>query len=208
MSAKRVFDLTTVFLTAPLWLPIIFLVAFLNMIANSGRVFYTQERGGYRNSTFKILKFSTMTNELDEKGVLLPDAKRITPLGSFLRSSSLDELPSLFNVISGDLSLVGPRPLIAEYLPLYDACQKRRHEVRPGVTGLAQVKGRNAISWEEKFRFDIWYVDNHTFWLDIKIILLTVKKIFIREGISESDNVTATKFTGGASQRESESAGN
>ena len=143
-----------------------------------------------------MYKFRTMTSALNEKGELLPDAMRLTPLGAFLRKTSLDELPELWNVIKGDMSLVGPRPLLMEYLPLYDDKQLRRHDVRPGITGWAQVNGRNAISWEEKFKLDVWYVDHQSFWLDIKILFLTVLKVFKREGISQVGQATMERFKG------------
>ena len=159
-------------------------------------VFFTQVRPGMHGKPFKMVKFRSMTSERGTDGELLPDAVRLTPFGRFLRSTSLDELPELWNVLKGDMSLVGPRPLLMEYLPLYSPEQARRHEVRPGVTGWAQINGRNALSWEEKFRLDVWYVDNRSFWLDLKILALTVKKVFVREGISAAGEVTAAKFTG------------
>ena len=159
-------------------------------------VFFTQVRPGMHGKPFKMVKFRSMTSERGTDGELLPDAVRLTPFGRFLRSTSLDELPELWNVLKGDMSLVGPRPLLMEYLPLYSPEQARRHEVRPGVTGWAQINGRNALSWEEKFRLDVWYVDNQSFWLDLKILALTVKKVFVREGISAAGEVTAAKFTG------------
>ena len=159
-------------------------------------VFFTQVRPGMHGKPFKMVKFRSMTSERGADGELLPDAVRLTPFGRFLRATSLDELPELWNVLKGDMSLVGPRPLLMEYLPLYSPEQARRHEVRPGVTGWAQINGRNALSWEEKFRLDVWYVDNQSFWLDLKILALTVKKVFVREGISAAGEVTAAKFTG------------
>jgi len=145
-----------------------------------------------------MVKFRTMTNARDTNGQLLPDAERLTPFGRFLRSSSLDELPELWNVLKGEMSLVGPRPLLMEYLPLYSAEQARRHDVRPGITGWAQVNGRNALSWEEKFKLDVWYVDNRTLWLDIKILWLTVRKVLMRDGISAAGEATMSRFTGSA----------
>ena len=145
---------------------------------------------------FRMLKFRTMKDAFDSQGNLLPDSERLTPLGQFLRSSSLDELPELWNVLKGDMSLVGPRPLLMEYLPLYSPEQYRRHEVRPGVTGWAQVNGRNTLSWEDKFALDVWYVDNRSLWLDIKILFLTVKKVVVRDGISADGEATMPKFTG------------
>lgn len=159
-------------------------------------VFFTQKRPGLNGRVFKMYKFRTMQDIKDINGNLLPDEERMTKLGSFLRSSSLDELPGLLNVIKGDMSLVGPRPLLVQYLPLYNKRQSRRHDVRPGITGWAQVNGRNAISWEEKFELDIWYVENQSLLLDLKVLLLTVKKVFFREGISAEGHVTVEPFKG------------
>ena len=159
-------------------------------------VLFRQTRPGLHGKPFQMVKFRTMRDAIGPDGQPLPDSERMTPFGSFLRSASLDELPELWNVLKGDMSLVGPRPLLMEYLPLYSPEQARRHEVRPGVTGWAQINGRNALSWEEKFRLDVWYVDNQSFWLDLKILALTVKKVFVREGISAAGEVTAAKFTG------------
>ena len=159
-------------------------------------VFFTQVRPGMHGKPFKMVKFRSMTSERGTDGELLPDAERLTPFGRFLRSTSLDELPELWNVLKGDMSLVGPRPLLMEYLPLYSPEQARRHEVRPGITGWAQVNGRNAIGWEEKFRLDVWYVDHRSLWLDIKILWLTVKKVLVREGISADGEATMGRFTG------------
>ena len=158
-------------------------------------VFFTQVRPGMHGKPFKMVKFRSMTSERGADGELLPDAVRLTPFGRFLRSTSLDELPELWNVLKGDMSLVGPRPLLMEYLPLYSPEQARRHEVRPGVTGWAQVNGRNALSWDEKFKLDVWYVDNQSFWLDLKILLMTVKKVLARDGISAAGEVTMPRFT-------------
>ena len=159
-------------------------------------VLFRQSRPGRHGIPFELLKFRTMTNELGPDGQLLPDALRLTHFGRFLRATSLDELPELWNVLKGDMSLVGPRPLLIEYLPLYTAEQTRRHEVRPGITGWAQVKGRNAISWEEKFKLDVWYVDNHSLFLDINILALTVKQVFLRHGVSAPGEATMSKFKG------------
>lgn len=159
-------------------------------------VLFRQIRPGLHGRPFEMVKFRTMTAEMDSTGVLLPDSARLTPFGRWLRSTSLDELPELWNVLKGDMSLVGPRPLLMEYLPLYTPEQARRHEVRPGITGWAQVNGRNAISWEEKFALDVWYVDNRTIWLDIKIILMTVKKVLVRDGVSANGEATMSKFQG------------
>lgn len=161
-------------------------------------VLFRQVRPGLHGRPFEMLKFRTMTDARDAQGVLLPDALRLTPLGRWLRATSLDELPELWNVLKGDMSLVGPRPLLIEYLPLYSAEQARRHEVRPGITGWAQVNGRNAVSWEDKFRMDVWYVDHRSIWLDIKILWLTVHKVLAREGISAANEATTSKFTGGS----------
>ena len=162
-------------------------------------VFFTQVRPGMHGKPFKMVKFRSMTSERGTDGELLPDAERLTPFGRFLRSTSLDELPELWNVLKGDMSLVGPRPLLMEYLPLYSPEQARRHEVRPGITGWAQVNGRNAISWEDKFKLDVWYVDHCSLWLDIRILWLTVKKVLVREGISAAGEATMGKFTGSKS---------
>lgn len=165
--------------------------------ANLGSpVFFRQVRPGMGGKPFTMVKFRTMKDAVDAHGRTLPDAERLTRFGQFLRSTSLDELPELWNVLRGEMSLVGPRPLLMEYLPLYTPEQARRHEVRPGITGWAQINGRNAISWEEKFALDLWYVDNRAFWLDIKILLLTLKKVFVREGISQEGQATAEKFGG------------
>ena len=159
-------------------------------------VFFTQVRPGMHGKPFKMVKFRSMTSERGPDGELLPDAVRLTPFGRFLRSTSLDERPELWNVLKGDMSLVGPRPLLMEYLPLYSPEQARRHEVRPGITGWAQVNGRNAIAWEDKFKLDVWYVDHCSLWLDIKILWLTVKKVLVREGISAAGEATMPRFTG------------
>ena len=159
-------------------------------------ILFKQTRPGLNGKLFEIVKFRTMRNAVDVNGNLLPDAERITPFGIFLRSTSLDELPGLWNVLKGEMSLVGPRPLLVEYLPLYSIEQARRHNVRPGVTGWAQVNGRNAISWEDKFKLDVWYVDNQSFWLDIKILWLTVRKVLVKDGISANGEVTMSKFMG------------
>ena len=184
---------TVVFLIlSPLFL---FLVIRLT-IANAGKPFFFQLRPGKNGKIFKVVKFKTMNDKKDKDGNLLPDADRITPLGSFIRRSSLDELPQMINVIKGDMSFVGPRPLLVEYLPRYSETQKRRHEVKPGITGWAQVNGRNAISWKQKFEYDVWYVDNISFLLDFKILLKTVQKVFKSEGISSATSATMEKFMG------------
>lgn len=160
-------------------------------------VFFTQERPGQYGKPFRMIKFRTMTDAKDADGKLLPDEVRLTKFGQFIRSTSLDELPELWNVLKGEMSLVGPRPLLMEYLPLYSAEQARRHEMRPGITGWAQVNGRNAISWEERFKLDVWYVDHQSFLLDCRIVLLTIQKVFVREGISAEGEATMPRFTGG-----------
>jgi lipopolysaccharide/colanic/teichoic acid biosynthesis glycosyltransferase len=162
-------------------------------------VLFRQMRPGLDGEIFEMVKFRTMTSERGDDGELLPDSKRLTPFGKFLRSSSLDELPELWCVLKGDMSLVGPRPLLPEYLPLYSAAQARRHTVRPGITGWAQINGRNALSWDEKFKLDTWYVDNQSLWLDVKIIALTLRKVVVREGISAQGEATMPKFTGSES---------
>jgi lipopolysaccharide/colanic/teichoic acid biosynthesis glycosyltransferase len=159
-------------------------------------VLFKQSRPGLHGKVFEMNKFRSMLDAVDEEGKELPDCERLTPFGEKLRSTSLDELPGLLSVLKGDMSLVGPRPLLVEYLPLYSDEQAKRHNVRPGITGWAQVNGRNAISWEEKFKLDVWYVENQAFWLDIKILFLTVKKVFIKDGISSEGEVTMHKFTG------------
>ena len=161
-----------------------------------GRLLFFQERPGKGGKIFKVIKFKTMTDERDANGELLPDADRLTKVGRFVRSTSIDELPQLINVLKGDMALIGPRPLRVHYLPLYSKEQARRHEVRPGISGWAQCHGRNAISWTEKFKLDVWYVDHLSFWLDIKVIIITMKKVFIREGISHEGNVTMVPFNG------------
>ena len=175
------------------------MVAIWLHFANKGAgAFFTQERPGKNERIFKVIKFKSMTDERDANGRLLPDARRLTKIGRFIRSTSLDELPQLFNVLKGDMSIVGPRPLLVQYLPLYNDEQRRRHEVRPGITGWAQVHGRNAISWSEKFKLDVWYVDHCSLWTDIKVILLTVKKVLLRSDINNQSGVSATMptFTG------------
>lgn len=179
-------------LSSPVLLTAIVLLA----IANKGNVWFLQPRPGKGGKIFKVVKFKTMTDEKDAAGNLLPDDKRLTAIGNFVRKTSMDELPQLINVLKGDMSLVGPRPLLVEYLPLYNEKQQRRHMVTPGITGWAQVNGRNAISWQQKFELDVWYVDHISFILDIKILFLTVKKVFKAEGISSGTSVTMEKFRG------------
>jgi len=171
-------------------------VALLVRLRLGRPVLFRQERPGLHGKIFRLIKFRTMTDQRDVSGVLLPDSIRLTPFGKWLRSTSLDELPSLLNVLKGDMSLVGPRPLLVEYMPLYSPTQARRHEVRPGLTGWAQVNGRNALTWEKKFEFDVWYVDNRSLWLDIRILFMTVKKVFARHGITAKGDATMPRFTG------------
>ena len=177
-------------------LPILFIVILLVRLKLGSPVFFRQVRPGRDGKPFEMIKVRTMLDAKDSQGNLLPDSERLTNFGSFLRSTSLDELPGLWNVLKGDMSLVGPRPLLVEYLKLYSPEQARRHEVRPGITGWAQVNGRNAIRWEDKFKLDVWYVDNRSFWLDVKILLLTIKKVFVRDGISADGHVTIEPFRG------------
>tara|TARA_R110000851_G_scaffold319526_1_gene483988 strand:- start:4430 stop:5029 length:600 start_codon:yes stop_codon:yes gene_type:complete len=193
---KRLFDVVIAGLGLLCFFPIIMVVALLVLRKLGSPVFFRQTRPGLYGNPFLMVKFRTMLDATDRDGKVLPDDQRMTPFGGFLRASSLDELPELWNVLKGDMSLVGPRPLLMEYLPLYSEEQFRRHEVRPGVTGWAQVNGRNAISWEEKFKLDVWYVDNYSFWLDLKILFLTVKKVLVRDGISGGGEATMSKFTG------------
>lgn len=176
--------------------PIFLLITILLSFANHGKPFFFQQRPGKNERIFRVIKFKTMNDKKDSAGKLLPNNLRITKIGGFIRNTSLDEIPQLLNVIKGDMSLVGPRPLLVEYLPLYNPTQKRRHEVKPGITGWAQVNGRNAISWEQKFEYDIWYVNNCSFMLDIKILWLTFIKVFKKEGINADENVTMHPFTG------------
>jgi len=176
--------------------PIFLIVFILLLIINQGKPFFFQKRPGKNNKIFKVIKFKTMTDKKDEKGILLSDAKRLTKVGNFVRKTSLDELPQLINVIKGDMSLIGPRPLLPEYLPLYNQNQQKRHNVKPGITGWAQVNGRNAISWQKKFELDVWYVRNVSIILDIKILFLTVLKVIKSEGINAENAVTTEKFTG------------
>lgn len=193
---KRIFDFSLALVALIILSPVILFVAWEVRRNLGSPVLFRQKRPGWYGHPFEMIKFRTMRDAHGAGGEPLPDAERLTPLGVFLRAASLDELPELWNVLKGEMSLVGPRPLLMEYLHLYSPEQARRHEVRPGVTGWAQVNGRNALSWEEKFSLDVWYVDNRSIWLDVKILLLTVKKVFIREGISASGEATMPKFTG------------
>lgn len=193
---KRFLDVTLATVGFTLLSPVFLLVCLLLYIANNGKIFFLQPRPGKNERIFKVIKFKTMNDKKDAAGRLLSDAQRLTAVGKFVRKTSLDEIPQLLNVIKGDMSLVGPRPLLVEYLPLYNTEQKRRHEVRPGITGWAQVNGRNAISWEKKFEYDVWYVDHLSFWVDVRIILLTIRKVFKSEGINSTTAATMEKFTG------------
>lgn len=193
---KRALDLVISLVAFLALLPLIVLVALVLACANRGNPFFFQRRPGQYGHIFRLVKFRTMNNRTDATGQLLPDAVRLTPIGRFVRKASLDELPQLINVIRGDMSLIGPRPLLVEYLPLYDREQSRRHEVRPGITGWAQVNGRNAISWEKKFELDVYYVDHLSWQLDARVILLTIKKVFKTEGISQQGHATMPAFKG------------
>ena len=193
---KRMLDLILSLMALIILMPLMIIIAILVRIKLGSPVIFKQERPGKNEKIFTLYKFRTMTNKKDENGNLLPDEKRLTKFGKILRSTSLDELPELFNILKGDMAIVGPRPLLKEYLPLYDEEQKHRHDVRPGLTGLAQISGRNSISWEEKFEEDIKYVKKITFINDVKIVLKTIVKVFKREGISQEGNVTIEKFKG------------
>jgi len=196
LFAKRVFDLLMTIPAILILSPLILIISLSAALFLGAPILFRQPRPGLNGQFFMLLKFRTMTDARDANGALLPDAARLTPFGRFLRASSLDELPELLNVLKGDMSLVGPRPLLMQYLDRYTPEQARRHEVRPGITGWAQVNGRNAITWEEKFKLDVWYVDNWSMWLDIKIIVLTIWKILKREGISQPGQATMEEFRG------------
>ncbi len=193
---KYVLDFVVAILGFIILLPFFLIVLLGLLIANEGKPFFFQSRPGKHGKLFRIIKFKTMNDRRGENGQLLPDHLRLTKMGNFVRKTSLDEIPQLLNVIKGDMSLIGPRPLLPEYLSLYNSKQYRRHDVRPGITGWAQVNGRNAISWTEKFELDVWYVDNVSFLLDLKILWLTLKKVLIKEGISSATSATMEKFTG------------
>lgn len=201
LNFKKIFELFLIFLSLPLLLPIYLLTMLLVLFQLNFPILFTQPRVGLGGKTFSIYKFRTMTNQRDKNGILLPDKLRLTKFGKFLRSTSLDELPSLWNVLKNDMNLVGPRPLLIEYLPLYSAKQARRHEVKPGITGWAQVNGRNAISWQEKFDLDVWYIDNQSIWLDIKILWITVKKVIMRDGINQAEHSTMENFKGNDNEK-------
>ena len=193
---KRLFDLVVTLLLLPFIFLLCFIITLFVKIKLGSPVIFAQPRTGLNGNIFNMIKFRTMTNKYDLDGNLLPDSIRLTKFGQLLRLTSLDELPGLWNVIKGNMSLVGPRPLLVEYLPLYNDRQMRRHEVLPGITGWAQVNGRNSISWDEKFDLDLWYIDNQSIWLDIKILWMTVRTIIVRDGISQSNHVTMDKFKG------------
>ena len=189
-------DFTLAFIGFVVVFPVFVLVIVALIFANKGKPFFFQFRPGLHCRSFRVIKFKTMNDKKDKNGELLPDDKRLTAVGKFVRKTSLDEIPQLINVIKGDMSLVGPRPLLIDYLPLYNTDQKRRHTVLPGITGWAQINGRNKISWEEKFKYDVWYVENISFWLDVRILFLTIMKVFKSEGISSKTSVTMERFTG------------
>lgn len=194
---KRGIDFILVFcVLTVIWPILLFITLWLHFANKSAGAFFTQERPGRGGKIFRVIKFKTMTDERDAQGRLLPDEKRLTKIGKLVRSTSIDELPQLINVLKGDMALIGPRPLLPQYLPLYSKEQARRHEVRPGITGWAQVNGRNAISWTRKFELDVWYVDHCSFLLDLKIVFMTIKKVFVREGISSGNSATMEPFTG------------
>lgn len=192
---KRLIDVTAAVLVLIFFSPL-FIGVYLLLMLSQNSAFFTQDRPGKNGKVFKLIKFKTMSDKRDAQGNLLPDAERLTKVGKWVRSTSLDELPQLINVLKGDMSLIGPRPLLIKYLPLYSETQKRRHEVKPGITGWAQVNGRNAISWNKKFEYDVWYVDHLSFLLDCKIVWKTIKKVLIREGISSDTSVTMEPFKG------------
>lgn len=194
--SKRLFDIIFSIFLLFLLLPVIVIMIILELIYHGRPLFFIQDRPGYNGKIFRIYKFRTMRNDCDKSGKLLPDEKRLTKFGKFLRSTSFDELPELFNVIKGDMSIVGPRPLLVQYIPLYTKEQSRRHDVKPGITGWAQINGRNAVSWEEKFKMDIWYVENRTFMLDMKIIIHTIFKVLSRNDINQEGYATAKIFEG------------
>lgn len=193
---KYFIDLIIIFLIAPLLIPILLIVSLLIYLKLGFPILFTQVRPGFEGKPFRMIKFRTMTNVCDANGELLPDSIRLTSFGRLLRSTSIDELPEFWNIIKGEMSLVGPRPLLMQYLPLYSPEQARRHNMRPGITGWAQVNGRNSISWEEKFQLDLWYIDNHNFLLDLKIIWLTLRKVVMRHGVNFEDDSTVSMFTG------------
>lgn len=193
---KPLADRLVAFIALLLLSPLFLLVAVLLFLFQSGEVFFIQERPGHNENIFRVVKFKTMNNKKDANGHLLPDEQRLTAIGKFIRKTSLDELPQLLNILKGDMSFVGPRPWLVEYLKLYNEEQRKRHDVKPGITGWAQVHGRNQLDWEKRFEYDLYYVKHHSFWLDIKILFLTVVKVFKAEGISKDGHITMEKFTG------------
>ncbi len=193
---KQIIDFLIAFIALVILSPILFIVLILLVLANNGKPLFFQNRPGKDDRIFRIVKFRTMTNERDENGILLPDSDRLTGIGKFVRKTSIDEIPQLINVLMGDMSLIGPRPLLPEYLPIFNERQKKRHTVRPGITGWAQVNGRNAISWNKKLEYDVWYVENLSFKLDMKILFKTIKKVIISEGINTQDMATTEPFNG------------
>ncbi|GAA5086376.1 sugar transferase [Chryseobacterium ginsengisoli] len=193
---KRIIDFCLALIGFLVLSPVFIIITIGLYFTNNGKPFFFQKRPGKNGKVFSIIKFKTMTDKKDSSGNLLPDAERVTPIGIFVRNTSLDEIPQLLNVIKGDMSVIGPRPLLVRYLPMYNEHQARRHELKPGITGWAQVNGRNAISWKQKFDFDVWYVDNVSFVVDLKIIFLTVKKVFLKEGISADGHATTEPFKG------------
>ena|SRR5436190_13418822 len=195
-ALKRVFDLGVTILTSPVWVLLLLVLSIIVRVKLGSPVFFKQTRPGLKEKPFTLLKFRTMKEVRDHRGVLLSDGDRLSGFGKWLRSTSLDELPEMINVLRGEMSLVGPRPLLMQYLSRYSPCQARRHEVKPGITGWAQVNGRNAISWEEKFELDVWYVDHQSLWLDVKVLLLTLFKVFSRQDINAPGDPTAPEFMG------------
>lgn len=193
---KRIFDFSAATILLIFASPVLLIIIFILGLTNRGKVFFVQTRIGKNNRPFKLIKFKTMHDKRDNQGVLLPSHLRLTKIGKFLRTLSLDELPQLINIMTGDMSLIGPRPLLVKYLPLYNERQLRRHELRPGITGWAQVNGRNTISWQEKFDYDVYYVDHLSFFFDLKIFLLTIKKVLIREGINSGELISMEEFKG------------
>ena len=193
---KPILDFISALIGLLILCPIFIFVLILLFVMNSGKPFFFQKRQGKNQKIFKVIKFKTMTDKKDDKGHLLQDSERLTSFGKFVRKTSLDELPQLINVLKGDMSIIGPRPLLPEYLPLYNRSQKKRHDVKPGITGWAQINGRNAISWTKKFEYDVWYVNNISLMLDIKILLKTITKVVKSEGVNSTNSVTAEKFIG------------
>jgi undecaprenyl phosphate N,N'-diacetylbacillosamine 1-phosphate transferase len=193
---KRLIDIIVSFIVLMVFSPVMLIIIILLFFANKGNPFFSQMRPGLNERIFRLVKFKTMNDSVDSSGKLLPDNKRLTTVGKFLRQTSLDELPQLINVLKGDMSLIGPRPLLVRYLDLYDSFQKRRHEVKPGITGWAQVNGRNAISWDKRFEFDVWYVENLSFLIDMKILYMTFIKVIRRDGINSGEQVTMKPFSG------------